>query len=76
MHIAQISTSGGHLNKCLDCELFDPYIDDESLDFAIECVNNGILKREKDVCSHWLCNNGSCPHYRPLWEKDNNKNGL
>ncbi len=50
-------------NKCLDCTLWMPHVDELSPEECSELVKLGDLKIEKDNCGLWLCNDGACPHY-------------
>jgi hypothetical protein len=54
------------MNSCLKCDLYEPFIDDLSPNE----VKNFHLKRVKENCAKWLCNNDTCPHYLPTWIKD------
>jgi hypothetical protein len=71
------TTAFNEENKCLTCELWEPHIDDKSPKECQEEVEKGNLKIEKDNCSKWLCNNGTCPNYNLeselLKERQNHK---
>jgi hypothetical protein len=52
-----------NINRCLACTLYEAHMDDMSTEEIVK-LN---LPRVKDNCSHYLCNNGTCPVYPPTW---------
>jgi hypothetical protein len=49
---------------CAECELFSPYKDGESIQACYNLVETGHLKRRKENCGKWLCNDNACPNFR------------